>query len=134
MQGRDDRSIGELFAELAQESATLVRQEVQLAKTEMSQKASRVGKDVGFLAVGGAVAYAGLLAIVAGLIFLLGDLDFVPLWLSAFVVGIVVAVVGYFLVRKGLDALKQEDLAPQETINTLKEDKEWAKDQTDRTR
>lgn len=134
MQGRDDRSIGELFAELAQESATLVRQEVQLAKTEMSQKASRVGKDVGFLAVGGAVAYAGLLAIIAGLIFLLGDLDFVPLWLSAFVVGIVVAVVGYFLVRKGLDALKQEDLAPQETINTLKEDKEWAKDQTDRTR
>lgn len=53
MQGRDDRSIGELFAELAQESATLVRQEVQLAKTEMSQKASRVGKDVGFLAAGG---------------------------------------------------------------------------------
>ncbi len=134
MQGRDDRSIGELFSELAQESATLVRQEVQLAKEEMSQKASRVGKDVGFLAAGGAVAYAGLLAIVAGLIFLLGDLDFIPLWLSAFVVGIVVAAVGYFLVKKGLDALKREDLAPQETINTLKEDKEWAKDQTDRRR
>ncbi len=132
MQGRDDRSIGELFAELAQETATLVRQEVQLAKTEMSQKASRVGKDVGFLAAGGAVAYAGLLAIIAGVIFLL-DLV-IPLWLSALLVGIVVAVVGYFLVRKGLDALKQEDLAPQETINTLKEDKEWAKDQTDRTR
>ena len=128
MQGRDDRSIGELFAELAQESATLVRQEVQLAKTEMSQKASRVGKDVGFLAVGGAVAYAGLLAILAGVIFLLNAV--MPLWLSALLVGIVVAVVGYFLVKKGLDALKQEDLAPQETINTLKEDKEWAKDQT----
>ena len=128
MQGRDDRSIGELFAELAQESATLVRQEVQLAKEEMSQKASRVGKDVGFLAAGGAVAYAGLLAIIAGVIFLLNLL--IPLWLSALLVGIVVAVVGYFLVRKGLDALKQEDLAPRETINTLKEDKEWAKDQT----
>ena len=132
MQGRDDRSIGELFAELAQETATLVRQEVQLAKTEMSQKASRVGKDVGFLAAGGAVAYAGLLAIIAGVIFLLGLA--IPLWLSALLVGIVVAIVGYFLVKKGLDALKQEDLAPQETINTLKEDKEWAKDQTDRTR
>ena len=132
MQGRDDRSIGELFAELAQETATLVRQEVQLAKTEMSQKASRVGKDVGFLAAGGAVAYAGLLAIIAGVIFLLGLA--IPLWLSALLVGIVVAIVGYFLVKKGLDALKQEDLAPRETINTLKEDKEWAKDQTDRTR
>ena len=62
MQGRDskdDRSLGELFSELAQETSTLVRQEVQLAKTEMGQKASRVGKDVGFLAAGGAVAYAG---------------------------------------------------------------------------
>ncbi len=132
MQGRDDRSIGELFAELSQETATLVRQEVRLAKTEMSQKASRVGKDVGFLAAGGAVAYAGLLAIIAGVIFLLALA--IPLWLSALVVGIAVAAVGYVLVRKGLDALKQEDLAPQETIETLKEDKEWAKDQTGRTR
>ncbi len=132
MQGRDDRSIGELFSELSQETATLVRQEVQLAKTEMTQKASRVGKDVGFLAAGGAVAYAGLLAIIAGVIFLLALV--IPLWLSALLVGIAVAAAGYFLVRKGLDALKQEDLAPRETIETLKEDKEWAKDQTDRTR
>ncbi len=133
MQGRgDDRSLGELFSELSQETTTLIRQEVQLAKTEMSQKASRVGKDVGFMAAGGAVAYAGLLAIIAGVIALLGLV--IPLWLSALLVGLVVAAVGYFLVRKGLDALKQEDLAPRETIQTLKEDKEWAKDQTDRTR
>ncbi len=132
MQGRgDDRSLGELFSELSQETTTLIRQEVNLAKTEMSQKASRVGKDVGFMAAGGAVAYAGLLAIVAGVIALLGLV--IPLWLSALLVGLVVAVAGYFLVRRGLDALKQEDLAPRETIETLKEDKEWAKDQTDRT-
>jgi hypothetical protein len=132
MQGRgDDRSLGELFSELSQETTTLIRQEVQLAKTEMSQKASRVGKDVGFLAAGGAVAYAGLLAIIAGVIALLGLA--IPLWLSALLVGVVVAAVGYFLVRKGLDALKQEDLAPQQTMETLKEDKEWAKDQRDRT-
>ena len=132
MQGRgDDRSLGELFSELSQETTTLIRQEVNLAKTEMSQKASRVGKDVGFLAAGGAVAYAGLLAIIAGVIALLALV--IPLWLSALLVGLVVAGVGYFLVRRGLDALKQEDLAPRETIETLKEDKEWAKDQTDRT-
>ena len=133
MQGRgDDRSLGELFSELSQETTTLIRQEVNLAKTEMSQKASRVGKDVGFLAAGGAVAYAGLLAIIAGVIALLGLV--IPLWLSALLVGVVVAGVGYFLVRKGLDALKQEELAPRETIQSLKEDKEWAKDQRDRTR
>jgi hypothetical protein len=131
MQGRDDRSVGELFSELSQETTTLIRQEVQLAKTEMSQKASRVGKDVGFLAAGGAVAYAGLLAIIAGVIALLALV--IPLWLSALLVGLVVAAIGYFLVKRGLDALKQEDLAPRETIETLKEDKEWAKDQTDRT-
>jgi len=130
MQGRDDRSVGELFSELSQETTTLIRQEVQLAKTEMSQKASRVGKDVGFLAASGAVAYAGLLAIIAGVIALLALV--IPLWLSALLVGLVVAAIGYFLVKRGLDALKQEDLAPRETIETLKEDKEWAKDQTDR--
>ena len=133
MQGRgDDRSLGELFSELSQETTTLIRQEVNLAKTEMSQKASRVGKDVGFMAAGGAVAYAGLLAIIAGVIALLALV--IPLWLSALLVGLVVAAIGYFLVKRGLDALKQEDLAPRETIETLKEDKEWAKDQTDRTR
>lgn len=129
MQGKEDRSLGELFAQMAQETSTLVRQEVTLAKVEMSQKASRVGRHVGVLAAGGAVAYAGFLAIIAGLIYLLADIDVVPLWLSAFLVGLVVAAVGYFLIRKGLDALKQEDLAPRQTMETLKEDQQWIKDQ-----
>ena len=130
MQGRDskdDRSLGELFSELAQDTSTLVRKEVQLAKTKMSRKASRVGKDVGFLATGGAVAYAGLLAVLAGVIVLVGQV--IPMWLSAFLVGLVVAGVGYFLLRRGLEALKREDLAPRQTIETLKEDQQWAKDQ-----
>ena len=128
MQGRDDRSLGELVAELAQETTTLVRHEVNLAKVEMTEKASRAGKHVGFLAAGGAVAYAGLLAIIAGVIFLLNAV--MPLWVAALLVGLVVAVVGYFLVRRGLDALKREDFAPRQTMETLKEDQQWAKDQT----
>ncbi len=124
---KDDRSLGELFSELAQETSTLVRKEVQLAKTEMSQKASRVGKDLGFLAAGGAVAYAGLLAIIAGLIVLVGQV--IPMWLSALLVGLVIAGVGYILLRRGLKALKREDLALRQTIQTLKEDGQWAKDQ-----
>jgi hypothetical protein len=126
--GRDDRSLGELFSELAQETSTLVRQEVNLAKTEMSQKASTAGRQVGVLAAGGAVAYAGLLAIVAGVIVLLNDV--MPLWAAALLVGSVVAVVGYLLVRRALDALKREDFAPRETMETLKEDQRWAKDRT----
>lgn len=125
---RDDRSLGELFSELAQKTSTLVRQEVNLAKTEMSHKASRAGRHIGVLAAGGAVAYAGLLAILAGVIVLLDNV--MPLWASALLVGVVVAVVGYLLVRRALDALKREDFAPTETIETLKEDQQWAKDQT----
>ncbi len=128
MQERDDRSLGELIAELSRETVTLVRQEVQLAKTEMSQKASRVGKNVGFLVVGGVVAYTGLLAIVAAVIIALGNA--IPLWLSALVVGLVIAAVGGLLVVKGANTLRQEDPTPQETIETLKEDREWLRDQT----
>jgi uncharacterized membrane protein YqjE len=128
MQGKDDRSIGELIAELSRETVALVRQEVHLAKAEMSQKASRVGKNVGFLIIGGVVAYTGLLAIVAAVIIVLGGV--IPLWLSALVVGLVIAALGLFLVVKGANTLRQEDPAPQETIETLKEDREWLRDQT----
>ncbi len=128
MQQRDDRSLGELFAELSRETSHLVRQEVQLAKTEMSQKASEAGKDIGYLAVGGAVAYAGFLAIVAALVGLLAL--WLPVWASALVVGIVVAGIGYYFVNSGMKKLKQMSFAPERTIETLKEDKEWAKDQT----
>jgi hypothetical protein len=106
MEGRDDRSLGELFAELAQETSTLVRQEVNLAKTEMSQKAFTAGRHIGVLAAGGAVAYAGLLAILAALIVLLNNV--MPLWLSALLVGIVVAGVGYVLVRACLVRVRVE--------------------------
>ncbi len=128
-QSRDDRSIGELFADLTRDMTTLVRQEVALATTEMSQKASRVGRDIGFLAIGGAVAYAGFLALVAALIIGLGQLG-VPWWLSALLVGLVLAAAGYFLIQRGLDALKRVNLAPRQTIETIKEDVEWAKQQT----
>src|ERR671913_1294210 len=116
---REERSIGELFAELSQKTTTLVRQEIQLAKVEMSQKASRVGKNVGFLVVGGVVAYTGVLALVAAGIILLGQL--IPYWLSAGIVGLVIALIGLFLVVKGANTLRQEDPVPQETVETLKE-------------
>jgi uncharacterized membrane protein YqjE len=127
-QERDDRSIGELFAELSQKMTTLVRQEIQLAKVEMSQKASRVGKNVGFLVVGGVVAYTGVLALVAAGIILLGQL--IPYWLSAAIIGFVIAAVGLVLVVKGANTLRQEEPTPRETVETLQEDKEWLKDQT----
>ena len=125
---RDERSIGELFAELANETSTLVRQEVQLAKTEITQKVTSAGKDVGMIGAGGALAYAGLLALIAAVIIGLGQL--IPMWLSALIVGLVVVGIGYMLIQSGLTALKRIDPTPRETIESLKEDKEWVKEQT----
>jgi hypothetical protein len=122
-----ERSLGDLFSQLTHDLSTLLRQEVMLAKTELSQKASKAGKDVGFLAVGGAIAYAGFLVILAGIILALGLV--LPWWASALIVGVVVAAIGYFLIRKGQTALKQTDLTPKQTIETLKEDQQWAKEQ-----
>jgi len=127
-QTQDDRSLGELFAELAREMSTLVRQEVALAKTEMTQKAARVGMNIAFLVVGGAIAYAALLAIIAAIIIALGTYV-MPMWAAALVVGIVIAAIAAGLVMKGINALKSEDLAPRQTIETLKEDAQWAKEQ-----
>jgi xanthine/uracil permease len=123
-----ESSIGELFGDLSREVSTLVRQEVSLAKVELGQKSAQLGKDAGYVAAGGAVAYAGVLvllaAVVAGLVAL--GLDW---WLSALLVGAVVCAIGYFLIRKGLDGLKREDLAPRQTIESLKESGQWAKQQ-----
>jgi hypothetical protein len=126
-QNRDARSLGDLFSELTSELRTLVRQELELAKVEMSRKASRVGKDVAFLALGGAVAYAGFLVLLSMLVIALAYA--IPLWLSALLVGALTAGIGYFLIEKGRTRLKQEDIKPEQTIETLKEDKEWAKRQ-----
>ena len=128
MQGSDERSLGELFGDLARETSTLVRQEVQLAKIEMTQKATAVGKDIGFLAVGGLIAYAGLLALIATIVIILGMAG-LPWWLAALIVTVVVLAIGGMLVQRGLSALKQQSMAPEQTIQTLKEDRQWAKEQ-----
>jgi hypothetical protein len=126
-QSRDDRSLGELFSELSRQTSTLIRQEVALAKAEMKQKGTEVGKDVGMMAAGGALAYAGLLALIATIIIVLAE--FMPWWLSALIVSLVVLGIGGLLVQRGMNALKQTNMAPEQTIETLKEDKEWAKKQ-----
>src|SRR5436305_12114514 len=117
---RQDRSLGELLAELTQEITTLVRQEITLARVEMSDKASNIGKQIGLLAVGGALAYSGVLAIVAALVIVLANAG-LAWWASALIVGVVVAGIGGALVKKGLDAIKGQDLVPRQTIESLKE-------------
>jgi hypothetical protein len=82
---------------------------------------------VAFLVAGAAVAYAGLLAILAAII--LGLATVMPAWLAALLVGVIVASIGYLLVQKGQSDLKRQNLMPQQTIQSLKEDSEWMKEQ-----
>jgi uncharacterized membrane protein YqjE len=127
MPDKQDRSIGELFSELASDTGLLIRQEIALAKVELSQKASDVGRNIGYLVLGGAVAYAALLTLLAAIIILLANV--MPWWLAALVVAIVVGIVAGVLVSKALAALKKTDVAPRQTVETLKEDAQWAKQQ-----
>ena len=128
MERRADWSLGELFGDLAQNTSRLVRSEVELAKTELTEQATRVGRDVGILAAGGFIAYAGFLAILAGIVALLATR--LGVWQSALIVGVIVAIVGGVLVLQGMNALKNRNLVPRQTIATLKEDVQWAKQQT----
>jgi uncharacterized protein YacL len=125
---RDERSLGDLFAELARESTTLIRQEIQLAKAEVTDSATRAGRAIAFLLAGGAVAYAGFLAVLAAIIIRLWDAG-LEAWLAALLVGIVVAVVGIFLVMRARDTLQSTVLIPRKTMASLKEDQEWMKEQ-----
>ena len=127
-QARDDRSLGELFGDLVRETGTLVRQEVQLAKVELSQNAADAGRGIAALLVGAAVVYAGLLALIAAAILALGETG-LPWWGAALAVGLVVVIVGALLLARAREALKVSNLVPTQTVETLKEDREWAKEQ-----
>jgi len=123
----ENRSLGDLFAELANETGTLVRQEVALAKAEVTQKAKQVAKNVGYLLIGGAIAYAAFLAFIASLIMLLAKV--MPQWGATLLVGVLIAGLGWLLIGKALSALQQTEVTPRHTVNTLKEDATWLKEQ-----
>ena len=123
----EERPLGELFADLASETSSLVRNEVELAKVELTEKATTLGKNVTSLVIGGAVGYAALLAILAAVILVL-DMA-MPAWLSALIVGLIVGCIAWMLISKAITALRQTELKPQETVESLKEDAQWIKDQ-----
>lgn len=124
---KQDRPLGELFSDLSRGASELIRQEIQLAKAEMTQKASQAGKELSVLTIGGFVAYAGFLTLIAAAI--LGLSEFMASWLAALLVGLIIAAIGYLLVQRGIENLKDINPAPRRTIKTLREDKEWINQQ-----
>ena len=121
--------LGALLRDLAEGSASLVRGEVLLARTEVGELVSGVLRGTAMVAVGGVLALLGTLSLFAGLILLVGD-QWLPrdrYWLAALIVVVITGGLAAWLARRGMSQLSPSQLAPVETVTTLKEDKEWLK-------
>jgi len=109
----------------------LIRQEVRLARLEVGEAALALGKGTAFVAVGGVIALLGGLSLLAGFVLLIGD-QWLPrdlYWVAALIVVVVTGGIGAWLMMRGRAALSPRELMPDETVATLREDKEWLKRQ-----
>ena len=129
---QDSRSIGELIKELAQEGRTLVRDEIALARTEVSEKVGVFRRNLASIAIGGALLLAAVLLIVEavnrGLTVLLeGWLGLeTAVWLAPIVLGLLIGLIGWSMLQKGMDTIRREGVAPHKTVESLRDDKRWA--------
>ncbi len=124
---KDEKPLGELFSELSRGVSSMFRQEVELAKTELSHKAKQAVKDAVYLIAGGILAFGGFLVLLGMLVAALANV--MPVWLSALIVGVVVCGAAYTLIQKGLSDLKKRSLKPEQTVETIKESGKWIKQQ-----
>jgi hypothetical protein len=127
---QDNRSLGTLISELAQDTTTLVQQEMALAKAEMSEKASQLGRGISTLAIGGVILLAGLLALIDFAIYGLAELlppELSP-WLGALIVGVILSVIGYVMLQSGRKEVRTTTLTPERTATSLQRDKEMVKE------
>ncbi len=129
------RSVVALVKELRDETTLLFRQEIALAKTEMSEKASRLSRNAAYIAAGAAIATAGCIALmiaaIGGLYAVLvaaGMAHMTAGWLSPLILGVVVLAIGYVLVQMGVSSIREESVVPEHTAESLQENKDWIKD------
>lgn len=115
-----DRPIGEVLGDLLRNAGQLIRQEFELARVETQQNLSRLLRDSVMLIIGAVFGYVGLLALVAAVI--LGLATVLPAWASALIVGGALLLIGLILVFANLNAMRNADVMPQQTIETLRED------------
>jgi uncharacterized membrane protein YqjE len=123
-----ERGIGELIKDLASQTSTLVRQEIQLAQAEVTQKGKVAGKGAGMLAAAAVAGLLGLIALTAALIALLDE--WMPTWAAALIVMALWLIAAAVLAKAGQKALQQATPPAPQTVETVKEDIQWAKTQT----
>lgn len=124
-ENRVNQSLGELISNLASQSASLVRDEVQLAKQELGEKVKTLRSATTVIIAGALCGLIAVLALCAALI--AGLAEFMAVWLAALIVGGVLGIVSAIIVVTGLSRLKHANLKPEQTIETMEENKEWLK-------
>ena len=130
----EEKSLAGLLRDLRDESTHLVKQEVRLAKTELGDTVSRVGRNIGYLFAGALVAYSGFVVFLVGLGFMLTTLlenagmnQGVARWLGPLLVGLVILAVGFALVVKAVKTIESSaDHTLERTARSLEADKEFA--------
>jgi uncharacterized membrane protein YqjE len=123
---RMDRSLGELFSDLSQQTAGLIRQEMQLAKAELSENLSDIGRHAMMVGVAAVFGLSAVMAVTAGIVLLLIELGVQP-WLAAAITAAVMGITAFVLAQSGISALRKKNIAPVETMHSLKETAQWLK-------
>jgi hypothetical protein len=124
-----ERSLPELLKQLSQEVTQLLKQEIELAKAEVGEKGRQAGKGAGLLGSAGVIGLGAVGALTACFILALNAV--MPAWLAALIVAVVYGVVAAILAMQGRNRIRQATPpVPEQTVETLKEDVQWAKNQT----
>ena len=123
----EGEGLGSLISGTIKDLQELMRAEVQLAKTELKEDAATAGRGVSVIAAGALVGLVGFIFLMLAVTYLLDR--WFSQWVSAGIVGLALAVIAAILVSSGRSRLSAANFKPQQTIDTLKEDKEWAKQQ-----
>lgn len=127
----NQESLGDLLKDLATESSELIRNEKDLAKLEIKETVSEITQDGVRLAIGIGLAAVGGLALTAFLILVVGNLLNGSYWAGALIVGALFLIVGGLMARSAVNEMKKTDIAPDETIHSLKQDARWLKREAD---
>jgi hypothetical protein len=123
-----DQSLPELLKRLSQETATLVRQELDLAKAEVSEKGKKAGIGAGIVGAAGVVALLALGALTACFILALNEV--MPAWLASLIVAVVYGIIAAVLGLRGKEKVQEATPPAPQTVETVKEDVQWAKNPT----
>jgi uncharacterized membrane protein YqjE len=123
-----ERPVGELLKQLSHETTTLVKQELELAKAEMAEKGKQAGTGVGLFGGAGVTGLLALISLTLTLIFVLGTA--MEDWIAALIVTVLWAAVAGVLALTGKKKVQEAGPpVPEQTVETVKEDVEWAKTQ-----